>query len=149
MLTPRDLAPADLQHSLRAILGLPTAHPLPAEQAANLPHPLPPRVTLDVGPFIAWSLAGLRLFDGPRLPSLRTALLETRRIITALGMLHAAGNLTHAAKALDTSRKVLRDNLRYTDLYPWPGAFAHEPDRDTPAILPHPHGTDHSIGSRP
>ena len=64
-------------------------------------------------------------------------------------MLRAGGNLSRAADILETSRKVLRDNLRYTDLYPWPGACTHQPCSTTLARLPHPHGLGHAIDSTP
>lgn len=93
-------------------------------------HPVPAHPRLDASGWLAWSLAGLRLFDGPDLPPLRDARDEARRLLVSLAMLRNRGTISRAAQALGTSRKVLRDHLRDAALYPWPGS--------PPAAAAHP-----------
>ncbi|MCA9707830.1 MAG: hypothetical protein KDK70_18405, partial [Myxococcales bacterium] len=101
------------------MLGLDPEGPAPGERAASAGRRLPLIVAgLDAGAWIAWCLAGLPLFvDG--LPSLRQVKAEAGRVLVALAMLRAKGNLSQASTFIGSSRKVLRDNLRYGGLYPW------------------------------
>lgn len=119
MLGSAQIPPTHLQESLRILLAHRATCPLPGEDAATMPHALPPTVTVDPGAWIAWCLVGLRLFDGPHLPPYRVALAETRRVLLALAMLRHRGNLSRAAKALQLSRKIMREHLRVAGLYPW------------------------------
>jgi len=102
-------------------VALPPDRPHPEEAAAALIHPIPTHPRLDAGGWLAWSLAGLRLFDGPDLPQLRDARDEARHLLVSLAMLRNRGTISRSARALGTSRKVLRDHLREAALYPWPG----------------------------
>lgn len=109
----------EVAESLRAMLGLDPDEPVPCEQAASAGHPLPSVIAgLDAGAWIAWCLAGLPLFVGS-LPSLRRVKAAAGHVLVALAMTKAEGNLSRASALTRTSRKVLRDNLRMLDLYPW------------------------------
>lgn len=131
MLTPHPLPKTPVQQSLRALLGLPAPLPLPGEESASWPQPSPqPQpTTVDPGAWIAWCMVGLPLFDGTRLPPLRLALSQARRMLLALAMLRGRGTITRAAASLQLSRKVLRDNLRALGLYPWPEQATQPPAR--------------------
>ena len=115
----RDATIGEVAGYLRVLLGLDPEEPAPGERAASAGRPLPLIVAgLDAGAWIAWCLAGLPLFvDG--LPSLRQVKGEAGRVLVALAMLRAKGNLSQASTFIGSSRKVLRDNLRYGGLYPW------------------------------
>jgi hypothetical protein len=106
--------------SLRASLGLPPNEPHPEEDAATLGRALPDVVEdLDPGAWLAWAQAGLLLFSGGTIPSVRNATSAGRRVALALAMRRTAGNISASAKALQTSRKVMREQLRAEGLYPW------------------------------
>lgn len=114
-----DAVSVEVAGNLRAMLGLASDEPVLEERVASLACPLPTVVReLDAGAWIAWCLAGLPLFAG-RLPTLRRVKLSAGRVVVALAMLRTRGNLSRASAMLRTSRKVLRDNLRLVDLYPW------------------------------
>ncbi|MCA9705435.1 MAG: hypothetical protein KDK70_06295 [Myxococcales bacterium] len=102
------------------MLGLPPDQPAPGELAATVRRFVPPLVRgLDAGAWIAWCLVGLAVFvDGPG-PLTQRAQAEAKRLVVALAMLRSEGNLSAAARALGICRKVLRDHLRASGLYPW------------------------------
>jgi hypothetical protein len=115
----RDVEPADVATTLRGMLGLPPEQPAWGEAAASLRRSVPPLVHgLDAGGWIAWCLVGLVLFS-EGFPALDTIRRESKRVAAALAMLRAGGSISAAAAMLTTSRKVLRENLRATGLYPW------------------------------
>ncbi len=104
---------------LRAVLGLAPDEPTAEEQVAELLEVVPTTLHgLDVGAWIAWSVAGLSLFVG-KPKTVREAQAETKRIILTLGMLRADGNISIAAREIGTSRRMLREGLRRFGLYPW------------------------------
>ncbi len=113
------MEPGEVAERLRGMLGLMPEQPADGEAAASLRRDLPPLVQgLDAGGWIAWCLVGLVLF-GERFPALKTIRQESKRVAVALAMLRANGNVSAAAKMLQTPRKVLRENLRVGGLYPW------------------------------
>ncbi len=75
---------------------------------------------IDADGWLAWVIAGVYLFSGG-LPSMDEVRLEAKRTAMCLAMFRGRGKLSRAAAALGTSRKVLRDNLKVTGLYPWVG----------------------------
>lgn len=75
----------------------------------------------DAVAWLAWTLSGLPLFTEADLPPLRTATERVRRLLTVLAVARNNGNFTHAAEILGTSRRLIRDTLERSDLYPWPG----------------------------
>jgi len=89
------------------------------EQAASLGRALPPMSdAFDSAGWIGWCLAGLAVFEhGP--PTSRIAVREAIRIVVVLAMLRTAGNVTHAARQLGTSRRTLRERLASFGCYPW------------------------------
>lgn len=118
---PRALSPAAAATILCAMLGLEPGLVGVGDVAAALGRTLPPiDQTLDSEGFIAWCLTGLVIFEGAP-PSTRVAVHEAQRVVMVLAMLRTRGNITHAARALDTSRRRLRETLRSVGLYPWPG----------------------------
>lgn len=109
-----------LMGSLRAGLGLPPDEPHPEEDVAALRRPLPDVVeNLDPGAWLAWAQAGLLLFSAGTMPSVRNAASAGRRVALAFAMRRTAGNISASAKALQTSRKVIREQLQAEGLYPW------------------------------
>ena len=116
------MEPETLARLLRSLVGLAPDEPAPGEQAATLRRPMPAVIRgVDAGGWIAWCLVGPVVFGEPA-PVMRRVRAESKRIVAALAMLHAAGSLSAAARELEMSRKVLRDHLRDAGLYPWPGA---------------------------
>lgn len=121
METRREVALSDVLVALRLALGVPSVQPVPGEELANLGREVPEQVKVDPGAWIAWCVGGLVLLDGEGQPSRSSAIDEAKRMIAAMAMHRWGGNLTRAAKMLDTSRRALRDSLRHLQLYPWPG----------------------------
>lgn len=80
----------------------------------------PTRVDLNMCGLAAWCVAGFRLFSKPVVPSILETTVEARHVATVLAMIHAKGNISHAAATLGTSRRCVRDILRMMQLYPWP-----------------------------
>lgn len=118
---------------LRAALGLAPDEPTSREQAATLGLVLPLSLDeLDAGAWIAWSVAGLSLFSGRAL-TVRQAQAESKRIILALAMLEADGNISIAARTIGTSRRCLREGLRTFGLYPWRGLVGEPDGQERPA----------------
>ncbi|MCA9712161.1 MAG: hypothetical protein KDK70_40365 [Myxococcales bacterium] len=116
----RDIEPEDMARVLRAVLGLPPDDMAPGEAAATVGRSLPSLVRgVDAGGWVAWCLVGLGVFAEPH-PTMRRVRIEPKRLAVALAMLRADGCISAAARALDISRKVLRDHLRDVGLYPWP-----------------------------
>lgn len=64
---------------------------------------------------------GLPIF-GERLPPLRLVRRDSYRVVIVLAMLRTRGNISAAARALDMTRKVLRENLERARLLPWRSA---------------------------
>jgi hypothetical protein len=118
----RDTSPAEIATILRAVVGLPPDEAMPGELAASLGRSLPAAVhAVDVEGWIAWCLVGLLVFGDER-PAMRRARTEAHRVLAVLAMIRTGGNITHAAKGLGTSRRVLRERLKGAGLYPWPGS---------------------------
>ena len=115
----RDVEPHEIAAMLRAMLGLDPEDAAPGERAASFGRPLPPLVTgLDAGAWIAWCLVGLVMFAGG-LPSLGQARHEAKRVVIVLAMLRTRGCISAAGRLTDTTRKILRENLKRLALYPW------------------------------
>ena len=74
---------------------------------------------VDVGALLAWIRLGVRLWSGRQFPALKTLQLDVTRMVLALA-LRRVGTISAASRLLMSSRKVLRDNMHRTDLYPWP-----------------------------
>lgn len=74
---------------------------------------------VDTGAFLAWIRVGARLLSGESFPSLRTMRNEVTRMVLALTM-QRFGTISKASQALMSSRRVFRDNMARTGLYPWP-----------------------------
>lgn len=85
---------------------------------------------VDVTGWIEWVLVGLEACaipegndrqeqgrQDPWVPSFRAAIGAAKRFAAALAMRRHGGNITHAAKASGTSRRVLRLTLKQTGLY--------------------------------
>lgn len=121
----RDAAPEEIATILRAVLGLNPHQPHPEEISASLGRPLPQMVyDLRAGSWLAWCLVGLPLFGEAMLPTVKQAHLKTKRLLVALALIQAKGNITHAAKALRISRRSCRTAMKAVGLYPWPpGGF--------------------------
>ncbi len=93
--------------------------PVPDGRSSSPPGSSPALVRgLDVGGWLAWCLAGLDVFGGG-MPTMRHAKTKARRVVAAIAMARAKGNITLASKALGISRRALRELLRATGLYPW------------------------------
>lgn len=115
----RDVEVDAVASTLRAMLGLPPGEVAPGEEAAARRRPLPPTVRdLDAGGWIAWCLVGLVLL-GDEPPQMAQVRVEAKRVVMALAMMRAGGNLSAAARSLGTSRRVLREGLTVVGLYPW------------------------------
>lgn len=115
----RDVEVDAVASTLRAMLGLPPGEMAPGEEAAARRRPLPARVRdLDAGGWIAWCLVGLVLF-GDEQTQMAQVRVEAKRVMMALAMMRAGGNLSAAARSLGTSRRVLREGLMVVGLYPW------------------------------
>lgn len=121
--------PEALLQLLRAVLGWPIRAPLPDEAAATMGRPLPDVLTIDPGLWLAWCTAGLQLAahldldgkpDDEGHSKLKEASDAAKRVVTALAMLRAGGNITYAATSLGTSRVGLRKVLRREGMHPWP-----------------------------
>lgn len=116
--TARDIPLLDLVVSLRCILGLPALYPAPAE---DVPPPLPADLVVravDLRAWIAWAVAGLGLFSGG-VPTLGRARAEATRALVGIAMDRNGGNLTQAAKLVETSRRAFRDAMKKAGTYPW------------------------------
>lgn len=139
----RELPAAEVAAFLRSLAGLPPADHQGVEVGSR---PVPGAV--DVVSWIAWALAGLyacalpstgpRGEDepgrrGPWVPPVRVLMREARRVAVVVAMHRHDGNLTRAATALGTSRRVLRDTLKAAGLYPWGGAAGNEASEDVDA----------------
>ena len=130
--TPHRVAitPAPILALLRAAVGSPLLAPLPDEDAATMGRPLPSSMEIDVGAWVAWSLAGLDVCarlelgrdpdEDEQTSWLEVASEAARRVVTVLAMRRAGGNISRAAAGLRTSRRALRDRLKAMGLYPWP-----------------------------
>jgi len=115
----RDVATVDVARCLRSLLGLNPEEPTPEEVVARNGSPLPLNVAgVDVGPWIAWCLAGLPLFAG-QLPPLGEAKATAYRLLTAVAVVRTRGNLSDAACLLGRSRKSIREYLRAFGIYEW------------------------------
>lgn len=113
----RTVVVASMRTTLRSALGCNPHRAAPGENVAFIGRELPETIDkLDVGAWIAWSLCGLELFAGAP-PSSKHAASECRRIVLALAMLRAGGNISEAARLVGSSRKVLREHLRRLGLY--------------------------------
>jgi len=123
---PRGASIAAVALILRAAAGSMLDRAGVGELAASFGRPLPPmRDCFDSAGWIGWCLAGLVVFeDGP--PTSRLAAREAVRVVVVLSMLRVAGNVTHAADQLGTSRRSVRQRLAAFGLYPWPVGAAHE-----------------------
>jgi DNA-binding transcriptional LysR family regulator len=140
--TARNLPTDEVAAYLCALTGLARSD---GEGAVDAKRPAPRAV--DATAWIAWALAGLYACAlpseiaegeesrGPWVPPIRVMVREARRAAVVLAMVRHAGNFTHAAKALGTSRKALRDTLKAAGLYPWGGASeGDDDDASTPAL---------------
>jgi DNA-binding NtrC family response regulator len=105
--------------------------------------------TVDAAAWIGWALAGLYACalpgenaegenaegedaearrGGPWVPPIRVMVREARRVAVVVAMHRHGGNITHAAEALGTSRRSLRDTLKTAGLYPWAGMTDDDDD---------------------
>ncbi|MCA9707370.1 MAG: hypothetical protein KDK70_16065 [Myxococcales bacterium] len=123
------------------------ADPPPASDAE------PGGVVLDVWAWLCWVEAGLTLFSIPdpgapaagaeraqatqgpapvdlAVPPLRQVVQAAQRVALVLTMARQRGNVTHAANALQVSRRALREHLRTMGLYPWGAVRGHEASGD-------------------
>ena len=93
----------------------------------------PPLATLavddvDVGAWAAWTLVGLRLFSG-ELPSFRALEAGSRKVLLIAAKKRFGGNVSHMAKALGSSRRLVRTQLKAHGLYS-PSIPSREPSTD-------------------
>ncbi len=124
-----ELLVSEVIATLRHVMRLGPRRPVPGERAASVGRAFPPIVEdLDAAAWIAWCLTGLLVCSQGAL-TMSVAKAEAKRVVIAVAMLRADGNISAAADALRTSRKVLRENLRGAGLYPWP-----EPVRGGPGF---------------
>ncbi|MEX1366261.1 MAG: hypothetical protein AB1Z98_24265 [Nannocystaceae bacterium] len=116
---PRDLDLAEVVRVLRALARLTPDRRSLGEWAATYRRDLPPTVpAVDVDAWIAWVVAGLPLFSGT-VPTVKQAREAATRVLLVISLARAGGSLSAVARALDSSRKVLRDRMRRLGLYPW------------------------------
>jgi len=115
----RETSVAAVALMLRAAAGARLDRAGVGELAASLGRALPPMSdAFDSAGWIGWCSAGLAVFEhGP--PTSRIAVREAIRIVAVLAMLRTAGNLTHAARQLGTSRRSFRERLVSLGCYPW------------------------------
>lgn len=135
----RALPAAEVAAFLRSLVGLPPSDRESPEVAGR-----PAPVAIDATAWIGWTLAGLYACAlpstdvddedegvsrrrGPWVPPIRIMMREARRVAVVVAMHRHDGNLTHAAEALGTSRRALRDTLKHAGLYPW-GGVAEDDD---------------------
>lgn len=71
---------------------------------------------VDMEIWAVWALTGLRLFSGDP-PTLRVVTLESRRVLLLAALGRHGGNITRMARAVGTSRRVLREHLKAAGLY--------------------------------
>jgi hypothetical protein len=134
----RSLPPDEIAPFLRSLVGLPPSDLPTDDDAAALGRgPSHPVGLVDPSAWIVWGLAGLdacavpsEIIDvqgrrDPWVPPIRVMVREARRAAIVIAMHRHRGNMTHAAKALGTSRRLVRDALKAAGLYPW-GAPAIE-----------------------
>lgn len=141
----RNLPTAEVAVFLRSLVGLP---PTDGEGTMVAKRSAPQAV--DATAWIAWALAGLYACAlpstnpggeddgeptrrGPWAPSIRTMVREARRAAVVVAMHRHGGNLTHAATALGTSRRALRDTLKTAGLYPWGGVTEDDDESEDEA----------------
>lgn len=124
---------AEVAAFLSSLVGLP---PSGLESAEVTGRAAP--TAIDAAAWVGWALAGLyacalpseHIRDtgsgspcrDPWVPSIRVMMKEARRIAVVVAMHRHDGNLSRAATALGTSRRVLRETLKTAGLYPWGGA---------------------------
>lgn len=115
----RDLDLGELARALRGLARLTPDRRSLGEWAATYRRELPPIVpSVDVDAWIAWVLAGVPLFSGT-LPTVGAARDAATRVLFVIAFARAGGSLSAVARALRSSRKVLRDRMRRVGLYPW------------------------------
>ncbi len=121
------VAPPTILALLRMAVGSPVLAPLTDEGAGTMRH-LPAMMVIDADAWVAWCIAGLRgcerLHLGQAPDDEGTSWLkvfgdEAKRVVMVLAVRRANGNLSHAAAALRTSRRALRERLKEAGLYPW------------------------------
>jgi len=115
----RDVSVGALLVCLRSALGLSPHETAPGELAASRGRTLlPPTVRgVDAGAWIAWAVVGLSLFAKEPLPSMGETLAEARRVLLALALERTGSNITIIGKALQMSRRAVREHLQSTGLY--------------------------------
>jgi len=105
--------------------------------------PSPP--LFDMGGFLLWTIAGLRLFHHQDLPSFETGTAQVRRVLVMVAQARTRGNITRMAALLGSSRRVIRQTLKDHGLYP-PRA---DPDLSPRQLPPEADGHPGSPDPRP
>jgi len=107
---------ADVLPLLRLAAGLPATAPGPADpfSPASGPQTLS---SLDRTAWLAWSIAGLHLFDAADLPTLRQVTQQARHVLLTVALERCEGNISRMARWLGSSRRVVREALRSAGLY--------------------------------
>ena len=114
----RSVEPAFLAESLAILLDLTAARARLALRVAWYPRaPLSTVPFVDADAWLAWCLAGLRVFTIAA-PSYREVADAAGRTLLVLNLARARDNLSEVAHLHGSSRKVVRDRLRRFDLYP-------------------------------
>ena len=102
---------------LRAAVGLHLDDPPSGEPTSTTAESAAEAIlNVDTGAWLSWSLAGLRLFATPQVPSLRVTTTVARRVVLEIAIDRTGGNITHMARCLGSSRRTVRENLRRTGL---------------------------------
>ncbi len=73
--------------------------------------------SLETAGFLLWTMAGLRVFGRPTLPSFSEATGQARRVLLLLASARCHGNISHMAAVLDVSRRTVRESMRRHGLY--------------------------------
>jgi len=117
--TPAPTTPirvADVLPLLRLAAGLPAIAAAPPDPSSPATGPQT-LCTLDRTAWLAWSIAGLHLFDSADLPTLRQATHQARHVLLTLALERSDGNISRMARWLGSSRRVVREALRSAGLY--------------------------------
>ncbi|MEX1364529.1 MAG: hypothetical protein AB1Z98_15490 [Nannocystaceae bacterium] len=129
--SPSDtLHAADLVVAFRCALGLP---PLDRPPTDDLPGHLDPGLVVEGVNhrwLIAWAVAGLELFAEGTLPTMASATIAAKRVVSTLAMDAQGGSVTSAARLLGTGTRNLRRTLEEAACYPWRDPMDRHPPTD-------------------
>jgi len=131
--THRTVALADALPLLRVAVGL-RSTAVPPAPSPPPPAAMPPDAILhdvDADAWLAWSLAGLRLFAAPQLPTWEQTATHARHVLLSLAVQRSGRNISGMARWLDTSRRWVREHLRALERHYHHPATEHSPANTT------------------